>query len=119
MTPVAAEPEIKTPIRLAEITLPGPITVPGAVSATPAWSLPRATLPAAVRPMMLFSTVLPSASAPVMFTPAPPFDEITLPSLADPPPIWLYCPSSIRTPSARLPGSPLPKRKPPPGATPM
>ena len=41
VTSVAVAPEINTPIRLAEITLPGPITVPGAVSATPAWSLPR------------------------------------------------------------------------------
>ena len=60
VTSVAVAPEIKTPIRLAEITLPGPITVPGAVSATPAWSLPSTAVPAAVRPMMLFATVLPS-----------------------------------------------------------
>ena len=40
-------------------------------------------MPAAVRPMMLFTTVLPVASAPVMFTPLPAFDEITLPSLDD------------------------------------
>ena len=29
MTPVARGPEIKIPIKLAEMTLPGPITVPG------------------------------------------------------------------------------------------
>ena len=60
VTLVAVAPEINTPIRLAEITLPGPIMVPGAVSATPAWSLPSTAVPAAVRPMMLLATVLPS-----------------------------------------------------------
>ena len=29
MTPVAEAPEIKIPIKLAEMTLPGPISVPG------------------------------------------------------------------------------------------
>ena len=33
-----------------------------------------------------------------------PFDEITLPSLDAPPPIWLSGASSIHTPSAWLPG---------------
>ena len=67
-------------------------------------------MPAAVRPMMLFSIVLPVASAPVTYTPAPWFDEITLPSAGASPPTWLSGASSMRTPSAELPGRPLPKR---------
>ena len=56
---------------------------------TPSAEFPLTALPSAVRPMRLLTTVLPAATAPVMATPAPAFEEIALPQVASGPPIWL------------------------------
>ena len=56
--------------------------------------------------MRLLSTVLPVERAPVIRTPSPEFEEMTLPQVESGPPIWLLAEFSIRTPSPPLPGLP-------------
>ena len=63
--------------------------------------------------------MFPVEVMPVMSTPAPAFDEMTLAQVESGPPIWFWREFSIRTPLPPLPGLPVPNRYPPPGARPM
>ena len=76
-------------------------------------------MPSAVSPIRLLSTVLPVEAAPVIRTPSPEFEEMALPQVESGPPITLPAEFSIRTPSPPLPGLPVPKTYPPPGARPI
>ncbi len=102
-------PEILTPSRLPEITLPGPIVFWAESTSTPAAKLPLTPLPSEVKPIRLFSTLLPVAAVPEIRTPAPEFEEMELAQVESGPPITLAVELSTKTPSPPFPGSPEPE----------
>ena len=62
--PVAVVPAIETPIRFAEMTLPGPIWVSEDETDTPSSRLPSTSPPSPYSPMMLLAITFPSAAEP-------------------------------------------------------
>ena len=91
------------------MTFPEPLAAPPTTllaekMATPSPVFPRTDLPAESRPMILFTTELPVAVAPVISTPAPALAEMTFCAELPDTPTMLSGAFSIMMPLLALPG---------------